>query len=388
MRQLLSIPLLGIGVLTMMLVAAMMVARRDPPRSEWLAFVNYSDSDLYLVKTDGTLRRVTTDLVYYPGRPVWSPSQQWLIYPTNRELKRVRLSNGQSEAVLSASLAGQNVAFHSPVLSRSGHWLYYVQVTPSSGTEVWRRSITGRTERLTHLFERDWVVVDYALAPDEHRLALNTLDLQHTGDGYDLRVMPGDDSPLLTDVQAINSVAWSPDGGWLVVAYQTEAGITIGRIRLADGQVSPITQFSYRDSNIQAEWSPDGRWVAYNAPCQPELAFVGCLWVASTGDWQPRILYNFGNGQAIYRGYVGAPRWSPDSQTLAFVQPDTQNRGLRSLYLIAVGGGKPTRIALPVLENEFAWAPIIESGNLDGWAMVIGLGAMVGAIIAGYRRPN
>ena len=144
----------------------------------------------------------------------------------------------------------------------------------------------------------------------------------------------------------------------------------------------------YRDSNIQAEWSPDGQWVAYNAPCQAELAFVGCLWVASTRDWQPRILYNFGNGQAIYRGYVGAPRWSPDSQTLAFVQPDTQNRGLRSLYLIAAAGGTPTRIALPVLENEFAWAPIIEAGNLDGWTMVIGLGAMVGGGIALKRRES
>lgn len=387
-RRLPIIALFTIGLLMFAVSTSMMVARCEPPRSEWLAFVNYSDSDLYLVKTDGTLRRVTTDLVYYPGRPVWSPSQQWLIYPTNRDIKRVRLSNGQSEPVSNTLQASQNAAFHSPALARSGHWLYYVQVTPSSGTEVWRRSITGRTERLTHLFERDWVVVDYALAPDEQRLALNTLDLQHTDDGYDLRVMPGDDTALLTDVHAINSMAWSPDGAWLLVAYQTEAGFTIGRIRLADGQVSPITRFSYRDSNIQAEWSPDGQWVAYNAPCQADLAFVGCLWVASTRDWQPRILYNFGNGQAIYRGYVGVPRWSPDSQTLAFVQPDTQNRGLRSLYLIAAAGGNPTRIALPVLENEFAWAPIIESGNLDGWALVIGLGAIFGAIIGWWRTLN
>lgn len=380
-RRLIIITLFVSGIFALLLSARLLVARRDPPRSEWLAFVNYSDSDLYLVKTDGTLRRVTRDLVYYPGGPVWSPSQQWLIYATNREINRVQLSNGQSEAVLVA----QNAAFYSPTLSRSGHWLYYVQVTQASGTDVWRRSVTGHSEQLTRLGERDWVVVDYALAPDERRLALSTLDLRNTLDGYDLLVIPGDDTPLLTDVRAINRVAWSPDGAWLVVAYQTDSGSTLARIRLADGQVSPITQFLYRDSNIQAEWSPDGRWVAYNAPCQAELAFVGCLWVASTRDWQPRILYNFGNGQAIYRGYVGAPRWSPDSQTLAFVQPDTQNRGLRSLYLIAAAGGTPTRIALPVLENEFAWAPIIEAGNLDGWTMVIGLGAMVGAIM-GWRR--
>lgn len=163
------------------------------------------------------------------------------------------------------------------------------------------------------------------------------------------------------------------------MAYHAEDGPKIVRVRRDGTQLQTLYPFVTHDMSIAVAWSPDGRWVAYNAPCQPDLAFVGCLWVASTRDWQPRILYNFGNGQAIYRGYVGPPRWSPDSQALAFAQPDTQNRGLRSLYLVRMDGSKPTRIAQPILGDEFAWAPVVATGHLDGWTLVMGLSMVVGA---------
>ncbi|MBZ0317199.1 MAG: hypothetical protein K8L91_12325 [Anaerolineae bacterium] len=375
--RLLSIPLLCIGLLTLILTACLMMARRERPRGEWLAFTNYSDSDLYLVKTDGTLRRVTTDIVYYPTNPVWVVTRRSLLYTTSGDMKQVGLADGRSSPFVDDLRSG----FSSPIVSKSGYWVYYLKATPNAGTEVWRTARKHRNERLTFFYPDGGVVERYALSPNERWIVASVRNVQNPTLGREVwRVaIGGEAAAVMTGIYDVNSLAWSPDGQWILVIYLAPDGYHIGRMRHDGREVSTIYQFAQNDGPVKAEWSPDGRWVAYNAPCQPDLAFVGCLWVASTHDWQPRILYNFGNGQAIYRGYVGPPRWSPDSQALAFAQPDTQNRGLRSLYLIGLDGSKPTRLAQPILGDEFAWAPVVDAGHLDGWMLVMGLGMVVGA---------
>lgn len=376
-RRLITIPLLCMGLLTLILTAGLMVARRERPRSEWLAFTNYSDSDLYLVKTDGTLRRITTDIVYYPTNPVWALTRQSLLYTTSGDMKQVALADGRSSPFVDDLRSG----FSSPIVSKSGYWVYYLKATPNAGTELWRTTRKHRHEGLTRFYPDVGVIERYALSPDERWIVASVRNVQNPTLGRALwRVaIGGEAAAVMTGIYDVNSLAWSPDGQWVLLIYSDPNGYHIGRMRPDGSEISTIYQFTQYDGPVAAEWSPDGRWVAYNAPCQPELVFVGCLWVASTQNWQPRILYNFGNGQAIYRGYVGPPRWSPDSQTLAFAQPDTQNRGLRSLYLIGLDGSKPTRIAQPILGDEFVWAPVVEAGHLDGWMALMGLSLMMGA---------
>lgn len=376
-RRLLSIPLLTLGIFTLLLTTGLLVARRERPRSEWLAFTNYSDSDLYLVKTDGTLRRITTDIVYYPTNPVWAVTHRSLLYTTSGDMKQVALADGRSAPFVDDLRSG----FASPVVSKSGYWVYYLKATPKAGTELWRTTRKHRNERLTFFYPEVGVIERYALSPDERWMVASVRNVQNPTLGRALwRVAIGGKAvAVLTGIYDIRSLAWSPDSQWILLIYSDPNGYHIARMRLDGSELSTIYQFTQNDGPVTAEWSPDGRWVAYNAPCQPDLTFVGCLWVASTDDWQPRILYNFGNGQAIYRGYVGPPRWSPDSQSLAFAQPDTQNRGLRSLYLIYLDGSKPTRLAQPILGDEFAWAPLLDFGDLDGCTLVIGLGMVIGA---------
>src|SRR3989442_7133255 len=96
--------------------------------------------------------------------------------------------------------------------------------------------------------------------------------------------------------------------------------------------------------------SPDGRQAAYvlvtvNAKHD---GYETSLWIVNTDGASPPRRLTAGPRD-------GAPRWSPDGSTLAFVRPTD---GRPQLYLLPLSGGEAQRLTdLPKGASSAAWSP-------------------------------
>ena len=90
--------------------------------------------------------------------------------------------------------------------------------------------------------------------------------------------------------------------------------------------------------------SPDGTQIAYVLVTVKDDGYETNLWTVSTsGKEAPRPL--------TFSGHDSAPRWSPDSRTLAFVRAD-------QLYLLPMQGGEARQwTSLPHGASAAAWSP-------------------------------
>ncbi|MDH4130428.1 MAG: protein kinase [Gemmatimonadota bacterium] len=107
----------------------------------------------------------------------------------------------------------------------------------------------------------------------------------------------------------VQGVTWSPDGKWLVMRTDDVApgaGDIVG-VRLT-GDTTPVPLVFTQFSEFQPSVSPDGRWLAYtsNESGATEV-YVRPFPTAGGGRWQ------------VSTQGGTAPRWSPDSRELFFV---------------------------------------------------------------------
>ena len=139
--------------------------------------------------------------------------------------------------------------------------------------------------------------------------------------------------------------AWSPDGKqlaftsnrskpdpdanydeeiWTVAADNTDKGANLTQITTAHGE------------HHSAAWSPDGKWIAYNATIDPKLFVYATKHIAvspSTGGEQ-RVLTRSLDRMAT------SPRFAPDGKSIYFIADDD---GTQVLAQVDVAGGKISR---------------------------------------------
>jgi len=121
---------------------------------------------------------------------------------------------------------------------------------------------------------------------------------------------------------------WSPDGHW--IAYSRAPRLANNRlgeddlwIAPVDGHVPPRQLTDMPGDEHWAQWSPDGRWIAFKA--EPEGN--SDIWLVNPEGTDFRQLTHAQVGE-------GHPAWSPDSQTIAYVSggPTTE------IHLMAADG--------------------------------------------------
>ena len=138
-----------------------------------------------------------------------------------------------------------------------------------------------------------------------------------------LRTTSGGDEQILTSPMQgrISLTDWTPDGKWILMSSDLQ---TPGRVALA---VFPLeaapraeTQMRVIASNPeynlwQGRFSPDGRWISFNAfnATDPSVSTVYVV-SASGGEW---IKLTEG------RYWDDKPRWSPDGKAIYFVSNRT-----------------------------------------------------------------
>ncbi len=298
----------------------------DQPR---LAFVH--DNTIFESTTAGRVREVTRRPQRAPDKysPTWSPDGERLAYTSP--------SCGR--------LGGCDV----PGSYLVGFDIHVVDVR------------TGRTELL--LFEPHMAIWDVTWSPDGSQLAFTGYSVNETGllllgawhlNVYVVDVASGRVTPVTADGVS-RSPVWSPDSSRLAYISAREGGSS--HVYVARPTVTGVpTRVSHAHGGIwTAEWSPNGRWIAYTAhePFTEELLSEEEpeIWLARpdgsgskpTGeaghwiDWAPnsrRLVLartvRDGSASQVYVLRLGgtaryvtdgeSPRWAPDGRHLALLR--------------------------------------------------------------------
>lgn len=141
--------------------------------------------------------------------------------------------------------------------------------------------------------------------------------------------------------EEVNYFAWSPDGSQLITTNysdETAGGLAIALLALAGGD-SRVLEYSHAawDKDIDARYSPDGRWIAFRRGARPYTD----LWMipASGGDAQRLTRF-----ASRVRGYD----WTRDSKALVF---SSNHEGHQALYTVDIADAQVRALNVEPAEN-------------------------------------
>jgi serine/threonine protein kinase len=270
---------------------------------------------------------------------------------SNREFAWFDRSGRRLGAVLEAErLAGNN-----PEISPDGRRLAFER-TINGNTDCWLLEFSGG---LLTRFTFDPAFDGYPVwSPDGQRLVFMS---QRDGGVMNLYQKissgAGTDEPLLLTPSQKMPTDWSPDGGFVIYRDLNLKGAT-GRDLLVvplAGDRKPFPYANTKAEEREAQFSPDGRWIAYQSNESGRFEVYVQAFPEPRGKWQ---VSNEGGTQ---------PRWRRDGRELFYIGLDSK---LMAAPIIATGGSPqagrpaplfPIRIAGGALQGlpkqQYAVAP-------------------------------
>ena len=331
----LRLSLITFGVCLVMLGWALLIARRVPAQSAWIAFVSSRDGNLeiYKMRPDGSRQTRLTD---YRGNdlfPIWTRDGHWLLfasdrssvsgYPT-RQIYRMRADGRQVEKLTEAPCLHHRLTWNADrtrVLSACWTW---------TGTDI----------RPTDY---------YQMEPDgSHRQPLSE----------DLAYVFTHDTPR-----------WSADGKWIVYVEKDRGDPTLYRVARMRVDGTEQQLLTPDQNGFSPDWSPDGRIVFASAD--------GLYQFDPAAENVQKITAN--------RSVYFIPAWSPDGEWIAFSTIDTAQQ---DIYRIQLKNGKIEQLTQTRGDDlEPVWSPIIDLP----WrfSVIVGMGiGMMGAGIIFPARPS
>jgi serine/threonine protein kinase len=242
--------------------------------------------------------------------------------------------------------AGEAGIYDSARLSPRGDKVSFTRDTESGKADLWVYELaTRRFNRITH----DAALTSSGVwSPDQSRLAYSS-----SGRIYQKRLTATSTDELLYESpQYANVTSWSPDGKFLLFNPQNQRGDNDVWVLPLSGNRKPYPLVATRFGEGGAEFSPDGKWVAYmsNASGQNQVyvkAFSG-----SEEEWQ------------ISTDVGLFPQWSSDGKELFFLS------GAKAMSVTLMPGERPTfSTPEPLFDVPLSWY-IVAGVDPDGRLLV------------------
>ncbi len=267
----------------------------------------------------------------------WRESLQTQYLPGIANLERPRKN---AQPLLNEKRTGGIIPVYvAPALSGDGRQIAYISTGSLMKAEVFldlyladattgkrikrltKSTVDAETEELRYAYSQS------AFSPDGRQLAYTAYTKGK--DVIDILDIKSRDviRRLGTDLDAMLSPSWSPDGKKLVFSG-SKAGLTNIYMIDADGRnLRQLTKGWY--AGLMPQWSPDGKRVAYVSDRGPATD----IQLLKFGKWQISVLdLETGLVEGI-PGQAGKnlnPMWSPDGKSLAFISDRT---GITQIFL-------------------------------------------------------
>jgi len=319
---------------------------RFSPDGRTLAFMRAAiagEGDIHTIPVaGGEPRRLTFDKVAVAGLD-WTPDAASIIFSSerggDRSLWKVPASGGEPDRLS----VGQGHAF-SPVLSRDGHRLAYIQ--ESGDANIWRYEISnssGQRPPPTKLIASTEFDGSQQFSPDGKRIVFasgrsGTIEIWVCdSDGSNARQL------TFLGGRGAGTPRWSPDSRQIAFDASPEGNSDIFVVSAEGGRPRRLTTETSSDG--VPSWSQDGKWIYFKSD--------------RTGAWQTWKMPSEG-GRAVQvtkRGGYAAFE-SMDGKTLYYA------KGLEvpGLWQVPVEGGEETRVIEQL--GAFLWGywAVVEGG--------------------------
>ena len=330
---------------------------------------------------------------FYNQYPVWSPSGQEVAFFSsrgeNRGIWRASFSGGAQVKI--ADKVGQTAR---PVMWSTDGKIYYQDRSELFSADV----STGQITQITKFASSELKPWQIRVSADGSSIAYSIIE----GEIWKVRVKRLDNEQsdeIATSTRQIDSIVWRPDGKSLIFSgsidgvYQIfEKVIGAGEpVQLSTGdhdlfvkdvsadgskilygsvnETSDLWMVSTRDSKetsvanevaneFWAEFSPDGKTIAYQAVTRTERPFDASVKVRDIAEGAAPVV-------ASPEGF--SPVWSPNGKWISFLRRSENGIALwrisptgdDSLQLAGGEVGAPSYTPTPYLKitNHFAWSP-------------------------------
>lgn len=307
------------------------------PTAGDIAFVSAAggDSEIYLVRPDGSgLVNLTNDPAA-DSSPVWSPDGRDLAFVSDR-------TGNWMLHVLSSGIAiapAENLDWSWSPDGRAIAWVSHGGVK-----DLWVTDIaTGESKNLTmgavEAAGPRWL-------PDARRIVF-------VGSGH-VVVVSSTGGPI-TDLGAGHGPVPSPDGTRVAFVFDTDGGTrTLATIALDGSDVRTLVTVGPPRAFRSVAWSPDGTTIAYSVTSgSPVTGLVEFFDVAVAGSTSPHLLATGGAWRS------SGPFWAPTSDRVAVTEG-----GWSSWNVLLAGPGGPagpvslTALSPPLLcTADPSWSP-------------------------------
>ncbi|MBM4165307.1 MAG: S9 family peptidase [Ignavibacteria bacterium] len=338
------------------------------PDGKWIAYVvanvnkeaNNSNSDIWLIPSNGGESRQLTFSPKGDNNPRWSPDGKMLSFVSTRsgmpQIYVLSLSGGEAKQLTTISTGASQQTF-----SPDGKWLAYISsVYPQFSELPFKESDKKNAERdeATEKSKVKAMVFDQLLY--RHWDSWTEFKRMHIfvqpitgGEPKDLTPGNRDAVPNSSTFSAGDDYAWSPDGK--EIAYtatpanvREEAWVTnhdVYTVNVTTGERKNLTE-----KNLAADgfprYSPDGKYIAYRAQRTP--MFEADKWELFLFDRKDNSSKSL---TEKWDYVVGAFAWSGDSKKLFFPAED---KAEEPLWSVSIEGETPKQIVTKGVISAFS----------------------------------